>query len=132
MLLSEEPVMVLGDNDLITQVIYNLLENAAKFAAPGTAFGLDEFKHANAPLFQALIKGTQLGPAGIGQLLLAYAPDRPFQGRQLVQAGVGVRLGADLYPGRPAAHAPQRFRGIYADSVKMLRQHRAEIGQTGQ
>ena len=26
--------MVQGDRDLITQVIYNLLENAAKFAAP--------------------------------------------------------------------------------------------------
>jgi len=35
--IPEEPVMVLGDNDLITQVIYNLLENAAKFAAPDTA-----------------------------------------------------------------------------------------------
>jgi len=31
--IPEESVYVLGDNDLITQVIYNLLENAAKFAA---------------------------------------------------------------------------------------------------
>ena len=30
----------LGDNDLITQVIYNLLENAAKFATPGSALYL--------------------------------------------------------------------------------------------
>jgi len=28
--------MVQGDRDLITQVIYNLLENAAKFATPGS------------------------------------------------------------------------------------------------
>jgi signal transduction histidine kinase len=34
--IPEEPIMVLGDNDLITQVIYNLLENAAKFATPGS------------------------------------------------------------------------------------------------
>ena len=27
---------MLGDNDLITQVLYNLLENAAKFATPGS------------------------------------------------------------------------------------------------
>ena len=33
-------VMVLGDNDLITQVIYNLLENAAKFARAGSALFL--------------------------------------------------------------------------------------------
>jgi len=38
--LPEDPVMVLGDNDLITQVIYNLLENAAKYAAAGTALFL--------------------------------------------------------------------------------------------
>ena len=31
--IPEEPVMVEGVNDLITQVIYNLLENATKFAA---------------------------------------------------------------------------------------------------
>ena len=32
--IPEDSVMVQGVNDLITQVIYNLLENAAKFAAP--------------------------------------------------------------------------------------------------
>ena len=31
--IPEDPVMVLGDNDLLTQVVYNLLENAAKFAS---------------------------------------------------------------------------------------------------
>ena len=30
--IPEEPILVLGDNDMITQVIYNLLENATKFA----------------------------------------------------------------------------------------------------
>ena len=38
--IPDEPVMVQGDNDLITQVIYNLVENAAKFATPGTALYL--------------------------------------------------------------------------------------------
>ena len=32
--IPEDSIMVQGDRDLITQVIYNLLENAAKFAAP--------------------------------------------------------------------------------------------------
>ena len=36
----EEPILVRGDNDMITQVIYNLLENAAKFARTGTALYL--------------------------------------------------------------------------------------------
>lgn len=34
------PILVLGDNDMITQVIYNLLENATKFAREGTALYL--------------------------------------------------------------------------------------------
>jgi signal transduction histidine kinase len=34
--IPEEPILVKGDNDMITQVIYNLLENAAKFARPGS------------------------------------------------------------------------------------------------
>ena len=38
--IPEESILVLGDNDLITQVIYNLLENAAKFAAAGSALYL--------------------------------------------------------------------------------------------
>ena len=33
-------IMVLGDNDLITQVIYNLLENATKFAREGSSLYL--------------------------------------------------------------------------------------------
>ncbi|MBQ7777840.1 MAG: HAMP domain-containing histidine kinase [Oscillibacter sp.] len=38
--IPEEPIRVLGDNDLITQVIYNLLENATKFARSGSALYL--------------------------------------------------------------------------------------------
>jgi len=38
--LPDTPVMVWGDPDAITQVCYNLLDNAVKFAAPGTALGL--------------------------------------------------------------------------------------------
>ena len=38
--IPDEPVWVLGDPDLITQVIYNLLENAAKFAPQGSTLKL--------------------------------------------------------------------------------------------
>ena len=38
--IPEEPILVLGDNDMITQVIYNLLENAAKFARKDSALYL--------------------------------------------------------------------------------------------
>ena len=35
--LPEEKLMVVGDPDAVTQVCYNLLDNAAKFATPGSA-----------------------------------------------------------------------------------------------
>ena len=38
--IPEEPILVLGDNDMITQVIYNLLENASKFAREGSTLYL--------------------------------------------------------------------------------------------
>ncbi len=38
--IPDEPILVLGDNDMITQVIYNLLDNAAKFAREGTTLYL--------------------------------------------------------------------------------------------
>lgn len=38
--IPDEPVWVLGDPDLITQVVYSLLENAAKFAPGGTMLKL--------------------------------------------------------------------------------------------
>ena len=38
--IPDSGIMVLGDNDLITQVIYNLLENATKFARKGSALYL--------------------------------------------------------------------------------------------
>ncbi len=38
--IPEEPILVRGDKDMITQVIYNLLENATKFATPGSTLYL--------------------------------------------------------------------------------------------
>ncbi len=38
--IPDDAVMVLGDNDLLTQVIYNLLENAVKFATGGSTLFL--------------------------------------------------------------------------------------------
>ncbi len=42
--LPEEPVMVWGDPDAITQVCYNLVDNAAKFAAPDSAITVEIVK----------------------------------------------------------------------------------------
>ena len=43
-LIPEDPMLVCGDADAINQVIYNLLENAVKFARPGSELGVSLFK----------------------------------------------------------------------------------------
>jgi signal transduction histidine kinase len=42
--LPEEPVLVQGDKDSITQVVYNLIDNAVKFANAGSALKLSLWK----------------------------------------------------------------------------------------
>ena len=42
--LPEEPIWALGDRDAITQVVYNLLDNAAKFADPGSVIRISLWK----------------------------------------------------------------------------------------
>ena len=42
--LPEEPLMVWGDPDAVTQICYNLLDNAAKFAASGSTLTISTAK----------------------------------------------------------------------------------------
>lgn len=42
--LPEEPLMVWGDPDAVTQICYNLLDNAAKFAAPESTLTISTVK----------------------------------------------------------------------------------------
>jgi len=42
--LPEEPVIVRGSKDSITQVAYNLIDNAIKFSSPGDAIGIEVWK----------------------------------------------------------------------------------------
>ena len=42
--LPEDPMLVLGDPDAITRVLYNLMDNAVKFAAPGSTLCVSLWK----------------------------------------------------------------------------------------
>lgn len=42
--LPEEPIVTMGDRDSILQVIYNLIDNAAKFAEKSSAIGIELWK----------------------------------------------------------------------------------------
>ena len=45
--LPEEPIMTRGDKDSITQVVYNLMDNATKFSTPGGVIRLAVWKQGN-------------------------------------------------------------------------------------
>lgn len=63
--IPEDSVMVLGDNDLITQVVYNLLENAAKFAAPASTLYLGLAVNVEKALVTVCNSGATIPPEEI-------------------------------------------------------------------
>jgi len=58
-LLPENSIIVLGSIDAITQVVYNLLDNAVKFADPGSAISLSLWKQGR----KAYVSVKNTGPS---------------------------------------------------------------------
>ena len=63
--IPDDPTMVRGDRDLITQVIYNLLENAAKFATPHTALYLGLATNDEKAIISVRNRGATIAPEEI-------------------------------------------------------------------
>ena len=61
-LLPEDPILVCGDADAINQVIYNLLENAVKFADPGSELGVSLFKQNDKAYISVRNHGPDIPP----------------------------------------------------------------------
>ena len=78
--IPEDSVMVRGDNELITQVVYNLLENATKFAAPGSTLYLGLAVIAPKQLAQ----GIEAGSPTLSQLPPAVYQSGPGPGQPLL------------------------------------------------
>ena len=88
--IPEEPVLVLGDNDLITQVIYNLLENAAKFARAGTALVLRLDVGAEKAVVTVQNQGNTIDPEEIPRLFERF--HKADRSRSEDKDGVGLGL----------------------------------------
>ncbi len=88
--IPEDPVMVLGDNDLITQVVYNLLENAVKFAAPGTALYLGLSVHQNKAIVTVRNYGSTIPPEELPRLFERF--HKSDRSRSEDKDGVGLGL----------------------------------------
>jgi len=88
--MPEDKLMVWGDPDSITQVCYNLMDNAAKFAAPGTAIAVQITKKEG----KALVSIRNLGatiPADELPLLFDRFHKADYS-RSMDREGVGLGL----------------------------------------
>ena len=88
--LPEDPMMVFADADSITQVIYNLLDNAVKFAAVGSTITLRLYKR-NSKAYISVSDCGEIIPADD----LPYIFDRfhkSDRSRSLDKDGVGLGL----------------------------------------
>ena len=61
-MIPEDPMLVCGDADAINQVIYNLLENAVKFADPGSALGVSLFRKGEKAYVSVKNRGATIPP----------------------------------------------------------------------
>ena len=88
--LPEEPVWVWGDPDSITQVCYNLLDNAIKFAAPGTALGLSISRKGTKAYVAIRNVGESIPPEELGQVFDRF--HKTDHSRSVDRDGVGLGL----------------------------------------
>ena len=88
--LPEGPVMVWGDPDAITQVCYNLLDNAIKFAAPESALGLGIQVKGEKVYVSVRNAGETIPPEELGQIFDRF--HKTDRSRSVDREGVGLGL----------------------------------------
>ncbi len=88
--LPEGSVMVWGDPDAITQVCYNLLDNAIKFAAPGTVLGLGIQVKGEKAYVSVSDTGETIPPDELGRVFERF--HKADQSRSEDRDGVGLGL----------------------------------------
>ena len=88
--LPENHLMVRADKDGITQVIYNLMDNAVKFAAPGTTIVLRIYKENGKALVSIRDEGETVPPDDLPYIFDRF--HKSDRSRSLDKDGVGLGL----------------------------------------
>ncbi len=88
--LPDTPVMVWGDPDAITQVCYNLLDNAIKFSTPGTALGLQVQVKGEKAYISVSDHGETIPPEELGKVFDRF--HKTDRSRGMDRDGVGLGL----------------------------------------
>ncbi len=88
--LPEEHFIVRGDGDAITQVVYNLLDNAIKFATEGSTLGLSLWKQGDKAYVSVKDHGETIPPSELNLIFDRF--HKTDRSRSLDREGVGLGL----------------------------------------
>ncbi|MCD8253947.1 MAG: ATP-binding protein [Oscillospiraceae bacterium] len=88
--LPEDAIIVRGDPDAINQVIYNLLENAVKFAPEGTELGVSLWKQHDKAYISIKNHGETIPPDELALIFDRF--HKTDKSRSLDRDGVGLGL----------------------------------------
>ena len=88
--LPEEPMMTRGDKDSITQVVYNLIDNAIKFSTPGGVIGLQIWKQGAQAFVSVENRGEDIPPDELP--LIFHRFQKGDKSRSADREGVGLGL----------------------------------------
>lgn len=88
--LPEERIIVRGDEDSITQVVYNLLDNAIKFSESGTAIGISLWKQGGKAFVSIKNRGETISPQELPFIFDRF--HKTDKSRSLDRDGVGLGL----------------------------------------
>ena len=88
--LPEDPIIILADRDAITQVIYNLLDNAVKFATPGSTITLRLYKRSRKAYISVKNCGETIPPDDLPYIFDRF--HKSDRSRSMDKNGVGLGL----------------------------------------
>lgn len=88
--LPEESILVRGDEDSLTQVVYNLLDNAIKFSETGTTLGISLWKQGGKAYVSIKNHGETISPQELPFIFDRF--HKTDKSRSLDRDGVGLGL----------------------------------------
>lgn len=91
-LLPEEPIKVMGDADAITQVVYNLLDNAIKFAEHGSAISISLWKQGKKAFVSVKNRGDTIPPEQLPLIFDRFKKTDASRSRDRDGVGLGLYI----------------------------------------
>jgi len=88
--LPEEAIITLGDKDSITQVVYNLIDNAIKFSDPGGVINLELWKQGMRAYVSIQNQGADIPPDELPHIFRRF--HKADKSRGIDREGVGLGL----------------------------------------